>query len=239
MKLLTPSQNKDLNSQQTVKQVLRIQELEKATTQALQSLAKAEAEFNATLARNRDKWALEEEEHFKRTKERETEIDFLEAKRINALIPIGIIKEATEDRMEEAVKLLSGIRMREQKAEKLIEQLETKLDEVGQREVDVNQKEKTLVLRQEGIELQSHAIVEGSRKLNQATIEFKNLKEKEEKAIKDRKTELFLIERSLISKEETLKLTDKALNDLATQLADERGTLDRAWQELKRKQISS
>lgn len=234
MRLLAPSENKSLKEQETVRAVLRTQEVEKAAEQSRKNLASAEADFNATLARNLEVWAREEELHNKRVVEMEKETESLEAKRLNALIPIGVIKKGAEDRMKEAVDFMAKLRKRESDAECLVERLETQLDSVGQREQDVKQAEKRLGLQKEGIERQKQSSILGSKRLSEEIAKFAHEREKAEKDIDERKTAIYLQERSLIAKEQVQKRTDKSLNDLAKRLEDERETLARAWAELKR-----
>ena len=78
MQLLKPQENKDLKSAQDLRNIIRTQEILKAEQDARLKLANAEADFNNTLAKNRDKWAKEEETHSTRVREMNTEIENLE-----------------------------------------------------------------------------------------------------------------------------------------------------------------
>lgn len=235
MKLLSPLQNKDLKENQTVRELLRTQEVNKASEIARKNLAKAEADFQDTLARNLLKWEEEEEEHFKRVQEMKVEINGLEAKRLNSLIPLGILEEGVDDRMQDAVTFLANLRLREENAEDLTERLENKLDEVGQKDQDLKKKERQLLLREEGIERQTESTVLGAKRLSEEMTKITQMRSEATEELNEREKEVYLKERSNLSREESLKRTDKSLNDLAIQLAGERETLARAWDELKRK----
>ncbi len=236
MKLLTPAAQQDLKEQVALRDILRTQELNKASEEARISLAKAEQEFNEVLARNRAQWATEEEEHSQRVKAMKLEIDDLMAKKMNALIPIGILKDGAYDRMDDAVAFLARLRQREENIEDLTEKLEDKLDTVGAKEQDLLQLDRSLKLREEGIERQSQAIRANSQALGEQMAVFALTKETAEKDIEERKTALYLLERTLLTKQQTLERTDGALSALAKQLADERETLKRAFDEVRRRE---
>ena len=128
MKLRSPSQLGDLKEQARVRELLRIQETNKAAMEANKALAKAEADFNATLAKNREIWALEEAEHTKRVKEQQSELERLQRQ-------IGHLNEIDD----------------------LREKLEDKLDAAGKKEQDLTAWELELHIKAEGIRLQQIA----------------------------------------------------------------------------------
>ncbi len=235
MKLLSPTQLNDGKAAQTTREIFRIKELDAASDKARKNLANAEADFNATLAKNRTQWAIEEEDHAKRLLAMKDEIDKLEAKRLNALIPIGIIKKGAEDRMEEATIFLAQLRQREEHAEDLRELLEDKLDKVGQFEQDLIIKDQQLESKRLGLIEQANLVTEGIQQLNQETLEFGLTRTKAEANIHERKTSLALLEATLVAKQDTQRRTGKALEALATRLADERIILQKAWDERHRK----
>lgn len=234
MKLLLPNENKDLREQENVRQILRTQELEKAAREARLKLADSQADFNNTLALNRQKWALEEEEHRQRVNERKAEIDALEAKRMNAMIPIDIIKASAEEQLADAEHYAKSVREREEYAEDLAEKLQDKLDEVGQREQDVNQKTRELEIREIGIENQSQSTITGIKKLSADLAEFLAFKTKSETEIAVMQKTIEIQEKHLENKTIELDKLQKSLNDQAVRLQDERGVLDRAYKEVQR-----
>lgn len=237
MKLLSPQVNRDLKGQEMAREVLRTQEIKKASEQARKDLARSEADFSLTLAGQRLRWAQEEKEHEKRKAEMSAEINTLEAKKLNALIPIGIIKKGAEDRMQEAVNYLAELKKREEYNNDLTERLEDKLDTVGQIEQDNKKESRRLSLLKEGIDRQAQITRENSERLTKEMAQFALERSQAEKDIDERKTAIFLQQTSLEAKAKQLDRTEKTLDVLALQLKDERGTLDRAWQELERKKV--
>lgn len=234
MKLWSPSEAKSLKDQDLTRSILRVQETERVIKDTNMRLAKSQAEFQEMLARNRGQWAKEEEEHNKRVKEIQREIDELEAKKLNALVPINILKDAVTNDMKDAERFLAQLREREANVETLTETLEDRLDEVGEREQNVKKQEISLALKKQSIDRQSEVVAESSEKLTQEISNFSVKMEESEKDLTKRKTTLLLRERSVEAQEKTQERTAKALADKERQLTDERGTLDRAWKEFNR-----
>ena len=183
MKLLLPNENKDLREQENVRQIMRTQELEKAAKEARLKLADSQADFNTMLAQNRQKWALEEEEHQARIKQRNEELQRLEVQKLNMLVPFNILKEGVYADMSDAESFLSQLRIREENVEDLAERLQDKLDEVGSREQNFKQKELELNIREQGLENQSQSTVTGVKKLNADLADFLAFKNKTEQEI--------------------------------------------------------
>jgi hypothetical protein len=235
LQLLKPQQNKDLKSEQDLRNIIRTQEILKAEQEARLKLANAEADFNNTLAKNREKWALEEEYHEKRVREQKQEVDHLEAQRLNALIPIDNLKASAEEQLNDAEQYAKKLREKEEYNDDLTEKLQDKLDRVGQKDQDLKQKELELKIREEGIERQSQNTIIGTEKLNNELMAFSAYKEKEETILQQKRLLADRTEESLAIREAELIKKTKEVNDRAVRLADERGVLQRAWNELKRK----
>lgn len=235
MKLLTRQQTEDSKQRETTFSILRTRELQEAEAQARKSYAKAEADFKEALARHSEEWAVKLQAHAEQTDKMKREIDVLEAKKMNALIPAGVINEITEGRLDDAVKYVEELREREENLEQTRELLEDNLDRVGELEQKTLLREKKVSLREQGVDRQAENIKLQSESLTKQITDFALKKQQEEKMIEERKTILALKERTLLAKEETQKRTDKALLEKEVRLADERQTLDRAWKELKAK----
>ncbi len=235
MKLLSPQTLKQAKNDEQALLIIRIGELRKLETQLRQNTSKAEADFKKTLADNLAVWEQEFERHQLLKKQMKAEIDDLTAKKMNALIPVGIISKATERRLDDAEKYIQELRQRKEDNEELREKLEDRLDEVGAREQDIIAREQKSEVREIGLTKQEELVKEGNERLSQELTKFLAKKEAEEKDLDERKTAVSLRERSVESKEELQKRTDLALNSLALRLEDERRTLDRAWKELERK----
>jgi len=90
-------------------------------------------------------------------------------------------------------------------------------------------------LREQGLERQIESMTISNKRLTEEMAQFAAYREKMEASISERQTNLTLKERSLANKEVVLDRTNQRLKDWERQLEDERATLGRAWDELKRK----
>ena len=137
MRLLDQSVTQDIRGQETARYVMRIEEIKAQLVEYGKKLSNAEADFKNALNKHHEVWQKEIEEQNEWKKQTEAEIKVLEDRRNNLLVPIGILNKGAQDIMNEAELALRSAKKREQDAQELIERLEDKLDDVGQREIDV------------------------------------------------------------------------------------------------------
>lgn len=234
MKLFSANELKQKKDLDMTREVLRTQEMQKVADKARKEMSNSEADFKEMLAKNKEKWSQEELEHAQRVKEMEAEVKVLENKKQQALIPIEIYKDSANELMKEAARLIGVAKQHEDENEELKENLEDKLDDVGDREIKVSDRESKVLLREQGSLLQNQQIIEGVKKLSKEMSLFTAKKLKEEKDIEEIKTALFLKERTLVAKEETLNITKKTLEEWEIRLKDQRNVLET---ELKRRGI--
>lgn len=235
MKLLKPQEIQDTKNREITLSILRKKELQETEKESRLALIKVEAQFKERLAQNQELWAKQEESHAQRVIQMKAEITLLEAQRINALIPAGLINETTQGRLNDAMEYVAELNQKEEDLELLKEKLESRLDEVGQLEQDTRLKEKKISLREDGAFRQAENIKLQSEQLTKALSSFAEKKQKTEDLLDKTKIALILKERTLLAKEESQKRTDKALLEKEIKLADERGILEKAWEELKNK----
>jgi chromosome segregation ATPase len=235
MKLLSPKIVKDNKNQEISRSILRVQEARKIEEEIRLKMINAEADFKSMLAGQKERWAKEEENHSKDVLKMQTEIKELEERRKSLLEPIEIVKNRADLALKEASEYLYRIKEKEVYNEELSDKLEEKLDELGDREEKIKKAEGRQSIERANIELQKDIIDKGIKDLNNKVIDFMSEKSKAYKDIDERKSALFLFDRTLTTKEENLKIKEKELIDYSVRLHDERGILDRAWAELKRK----
>lgn len=234
MKLLSPTQNSDVKAQELTREVIRTQEIYKEADKARKSLANEQSSFNRMLARNREQWAKEEEEHQNRLLEMKHEVQILENRKKQALIPLEVYKKQAQDLFNLAQDAKNRAESHEKELEVVRDRLEDKLDEVGQKTVDLDNLEQRLYIQKQGIEIQTKQIQESSKKLSQELQAFADQKAKDEQDILERKKTLKLWEHSLSAKERQLNNIAKGLMSKEKRLKDEREVLNR-----ERKRLSS
>ena len=227
MRLLSQQQVKQNKESELAKEALRIAETQKLSKKSREELAKTQAEFYNTLAKNRELWANEAEEHQRIVKEMKKEVEELQKKKEQALIPIKIYKDEVDRKMDVATILMEKAKQQKQENDALEEILEDRLDEVGQREQDVKLKEQKLLSQIQANEQQANFVIQGQKSLNQEIKEFVKQREQAFKDIDKRMTAVLLKEHTLEERMDSLKRTEETLCILAKQLEDRRGILDR------------
>lgn len=235
MRLLSPNQTKDLEGEEVTRQILRAKESQEMATKWHKRLADAEADFAHSTARQQKEWAEMEKEHEVRLKEMAVEIESLESRKTQALIPIEIYKKQAQDLMDSAQAREEAAKKQEDDAERTKDILEDKLDDVSDREIAAEEKERKLLTREQGIAQQSEEVRQGSARLSEAMENFKAYCAVEESKLRQKRKENGLKEANLEAREDKITRETDALKIFATRLTDERETLGRAWKELEAK----
>lgn len=229
MKLLSPFAQKDKQQEELTRKLLRIQEVEELAIKTNANLARSQADFNETLARNRDKWAIEESEHSERIKDMIREIESLENRKKEALIPIQMYKDEVDKMYLEAQELVKTAKEKEEQADYLTEKLEEKLTEVGDRGKVLEKEEQKLEIAKQSIEAQKEQIKSGIKKLSEEMVMFHEKQQYEEASLNKRKSELALAEINFNAKVEKYQRDLEAMKIWDRQLKDERGILNREY----------
>lgn len=234
MKLLSPVARKDKEQEEITRKILRIQEVEELTKKVNAQLSRAQADFSDVLARNKEKWAIEEEEHLNRVKDMQKEVEALENRKKQALIPIQMYKKEADKMLEEAQEILKKAQEKEENADFLTEKLEEKLTELGDREKNIIKEEQRIEIAKEGIKTQQEATRDGIKRLSEEMVKFHEKQEADEANINERKKEVALAEINLNAKLDKFARDMEALKIWEVQLNDRKETLDRAFASLKK-----
>ena len=230
MKLLSLTTTKDSQQKEQTLKILRIQEIEELARKANANLAKAEADFHSTLALHRSKWAVEEQEHQETLKVMDSEVQALERRKQQALIPIAVYKQEADKIMEEARDMLKYVREKEELNDYLQQKLEQKLSDVADRENLVAKEENRQKNALLGIATQQEQIKKGMEDLSRVMAEFHEKQTREEASLLERKKEVSMAEISFGAKVDKYKRDMEALRTWERQLTDERETLKRAFE---------
>ncbi len=154
MKLLPTFVLKDKQQEELTRKIIRTQEINALLKDAESNLARAQEDFNTTLAQNRAKWALEEEEHSKRVLDMEQEIKTLETRKQQALTPLQIYKDEADRLLLEAQDIVTKAKEKDEQSDYLQEKLEERLSEVADREQRVAFEEQRQQIARQGIDEQ-------------------------------------------------------------------------------------
>lgn len=234
MKLFSNAELKDLKVKDQTKEVLRTQEMQKVADKTRKELANAERDFKLSLANFKDKWATEEQEHTARVREMKGEIKALEIQKKEAMQPVEELEKMAAKKLSDAVKMKDELKKSQDDIEVLTEILEEKLDGMADKSRMIEEVEIQLAGRERGIKMQELNTSQSAKEVSRRMADFLAQKQVSENDIQQRKETLFLKERSLLSKEEALKRTEKKLEEWSIRLKDERGVLDRIYERQKK-----
>lgn len=219
MKLLSPSQANAQLQKSAERDSKRAIELQDLIVGKYKELGSIEVLFGETLARQKATWTEEEHEHKNAIDVLLSEVGLLEKRRSDALIPLTTRAEE----LENIAKLLT---VREAKViedrkevEELKDLLQRRLDEVGERDVQLSEISTILARREAGIEAQEQDIRTNSERLTKAiqaaqveilaaqkTLETEKLKvETERDHLKQREQEVDLKEASFADRERSIQ----------------------------------
>lgn len=230
MKLLPTFAVKDKQQEELTRKILRTQEINKLAQEADLNLARAQAEFSSTMARNQAKWALEEEEHAERIQSMSQEIQSLEHRKKEALIPIQMYKDEADKILAEAQNIMERAKEKEEQADYLQEKLEEKLTEVADREQFLQDSEKRLDNIKQGITSQQEQTTRSAEALVEKMTQFHMKQQDEESSILKRKEELAMAEISFNAKLLKYERDLKALHSWEQELKSERDALYREYE---------
>lgn len=235
MQLLPPQQvQNNVNAEEALR-ISRIKTLRESEESLRISIAKAEADFQRTLADNHKQWEREWSEYQEEVKRIKKNIHNLIAEEISIAIPFNILKEGSDNRLETAQHLLAKVRKQDEDNETLKELLEEKLIDVGDREEEAKGLEAKLLIRESYLGDRKKEIDESSDRLAISIKQFDIDVTQKRKDLRDRETGLNLKEKTLESQGESFLGRERDIQNREKRIRDEREVLQRAWDEIKRK----
>lgn len=173
MKILSPKEVTDRKQAELVKDIARTKDVKETLETMTSNLAEAEAKFNMALANQRIRWSIEEGDHIKRIKDLEENVKVLEAKKKEALIPIVEREEKSYDLLNAAELTFNEAIKKNNQAEKIGEDnertadlLQDKLDGVYEKETELEEREKKVLVREMAVEKERDLIKKLSAELS-------------------------------------------------------------------------
>lgn len=176
MKLLTPKEVADRKQAETAKDIIRTKEVKETLESLTKDLNETEARFNVALANQRIRWVKEEEGYLERLSSLKKEIDVLEKQKKEACIPIEErerksydLLNAAESAFKESLEKGKKADERMNEVEQMADMLQKKLDDVYEKETELEEREKKVLVRELAVEderkMISHLSAELSTKL--------------------------------------------------------------------------
>lgn len=231
MKLFTPNETKTLSKKQTSEDVVRIAYLQGTLNRLQKQTNDASASFKALLAEQRQIYSEEKEKLQAEVRELVNQVNALEARKANALIPVQGLKAEAEKALAEATKLLAENEKRAEELEEMTQVLTERTDAVSTREQVAEEKEVALNSKIEGALREADIISSSHQRLNKMLADFQSRVESTDASLARRENAIQERERlhAQAVEEHIKRVTAEERS-----LADRRAALDRAFGELKR-----
>jgi hypothetical protein len=232
LKLLKPPEARAAAEVRDQEDLRRADSIHDVTKQLLEARAKAERDFEKTLAEQRLQFDHEQEERRLKKANLLREVEDLEDKRERALIPI-IERETKLHNDEEA------LRLREEKLDEREASLEDegrvlmqRLDEVSDAESKAKDISQRLVSREKGVKAQEESVAAGAKQLSSALRDFEVMRVTENNKLAKWEAVLDGRELALQERIKTADRREKEQDDRDLRLKDRYDTLIRTQNSL-------
>ena len=234
MHLLEPKQVQDQLRSEEAYRITRIGQLRDQEAKLRKDLIEAEAEFQRTLVKNRTDWEKEYEAHAREVKRMAAETEEAKARLLSFAVPYDILKEGDEGRIKKAKELLSLVQKQKSDNEERAELLQDKLEEVGDRELRVSDREGLVQAKEKHLELRAEKASQVDSNLAKAVADFNAKSEAKRQELKKRENSVEIAEKNIESQLKGIKAKESDFEAKERRLRDERGVLERAWNEFRR-----
>ena len=235
LKLFSAKEARERTQAQIQRDILRNQEVQKVTRESESNLSKMEADFAESMAKLKEKRAIEEEKHSIRKNAMEQEISMLEKRKEQALIPIELEKVRADTMLKDAEKTLLDAEIKELEAENLKSILMERLEDVSDRESAVSDEETRLIGERDSIKNEREVTAKNTKNLSDSIERFNLHVANEDRRLNAKETDLILRERSADAKEDLIKRMEAQLQADSIRIKDARATLERAFERIGKK----
>lgn len=154
MKLLSVKELSEKRESERLKDIERTRLVKEQLNSVTKSLEEAEAKFNLALANQHIRWKQAEEEAIKRIEDLNKEIKELELKKESILVPIEEREKKSYDLITEAEKTFNKALEKQKYNDEITVLLEEKLDSLHEFEINLEEREKTLQVKEKANEEQ-------------------------------------------------------------------------------------
>lgn len=220
MKLLTPTDVRTNNEKRLTINLKRSSDLDGELLRKKQQIEKLDADFKLSIERQRIDFDEEKSEHHKKINELLREVEILEKRKEQALLPINDKLALIEKAQDLLIDRENNIQKKEYQLEESLQSLQDRLDEVTEREQEADRILTKQYSQQKSLDNQKEELAKQTKLLNELLItsndEFnkKMLILNTKEAEIDSKLNLIEIKESSIkTKEKQLIIKEKGLQD--------------------------
>lgn len=237
MQIFTPAQAKGASEERLAKDARRAQALADTTNDLLKANADAERLFEETMAKQREETEQWFAENVARKKALADEVERLEKRRKEALMP-PLIKAEDIHSVSDALHARKlELDLQEQENEETSRLLMRRLDEVSERELDLNKREKQVKRMEHGAELQRDQVAQDAKRLSRQIAEFQEKVETTQADFAFKESELDARKNLYDQNDLLLVEREKEIEAGKRLLADQRLLLDKGFEELRKLKV--
>lgn len=234
MKLLSPKKVRQVSQSEKELEAFRRIKVSRLKFQEEKELSEIRENYNPEKKKIKEDYESFKKEHLEKQSRLLTETQILEERRDKAMEPLYTLKFNALELMDEAQKK-SDIQKRElKKIEDEKESIDVKEKELKKREEKLLPKEELLAIKERDIKKRSDKLYTDELDLSNRTKTFTTYCLESESEVQGRMKELERREASVEAKKEIM---EKEKNEVAQEwikIKDQRETLQRAWNELKK-----
>lgn len=211
----------------TVAEIRRLETVNKELTVKRHELEKLEGDFNFALDVNRKQFEEERAEHSRIINALKTEVEQLEARKLQNLIPLEVDAKKLENERKRLSKLEARLKEEQEDIEEKSELLQDKLTEVSQRSAELDNFSKKQTLAQQGIDSQRAQIALQAEEMSKVMISTRADFNTQQNVILRQEAVLKLKEEQLASKEKEIIVRENDFARREALLADRYAMLER------------
>lgn len=233
MKLFTPRQvQEDFKTKQNT-DLVQIGYLETTLKRLQDQINKETENYTKRLQEQRDTYGAEKMQLQADLRQLEGSVKILREQRAALMIPVKTLQAEVEEMHDRATKRLHKLDVREEALNVKIELVTSKLDELSERELKVQEQEQRIALKKEGIEAESAQVSEGHKRLNGMMADFNQEVSRKTEEISKEKSALEIEKKRV---QEYLSEREQTLTIKEIQLVDREKALERNINRIKNKQ---
>ncbi len=236
LKVFSPAEARSEAEERQSKDATRARSIAALTDDLIREKNEADAAFEDTMRQQKEEAAAWFEENLSRKKSLEEEVNTLERRRKEALSPL-LIKEEDIHSVQEALKARElSVEAKEGEVEEAVRGLMRRLDEVGDRELKLRDREQRIQRMEQGAQVHHTQVAQDAKRLSLKMLEFEQKVSERETDLAYRQSELDARTNLYAEKEKLFVERENEIQAAMRLLADQRVLLDKGFAELRKLQ---
>ena len=237
MKLFSPQESDNKKQSEIARDVARVEILRDEIIKAQKELGEVKAQFDLTMAKQRQYFAEEEEKHIREIDKLNKEVKALEERQKVARFPIAPAERKAYDNLQKSEQTLLEIKLQKEKNEEIEEALTDKLISLSDKDEELFEREKKVRMMEESATNQKLHLETLSKSLSEKWADLYKRETSLNESFAKREREIELHEKDLSGREDVLLYEKEQVKKDKEKIASDRITLKTAFLELKRKKL--